>query len=249
MNQNRPIQRYEIKYLLEHNAVPALRSRLLQYMKPDPHMAGGDGYFNHSIYFDNHHFHFYLEKHEGFLSRIKPRLRAYRLSPTSQPTAYFLEFKNRADRTVFKERTRVSRELARRLLKPSSLEFTSEIECSAVLSKFYYMEKRHGLLPQVAVLYRRSAFYSELYPGLRITFDTRLQSSWSTATDSPPPAFRYALPPNQLLLEIKFNDKIPNIVLRDIKAFELQQVTFSKYAICLECATQAGSNNLKNYFD
>ena len=43
-------QRYEIKYILAHGAVPRLLARLSQYMKPDPNKSpGNDGYFNRSI--------------------------------------------------------------------------------------------------------------------------------------------------------------------------------------------------------
>ncbi len=103
-------------------------------------------------------------------------------------------------------------------------------------------------MPHITVLYRRKAYYSDLYPGLRITFDSLLQTSWSTETDSPPSAFRFALPANQMLLEIKYNDFMPKIVLREIRSHGLQQATFSKYAVCLESNFQAKSNILRNYF-
>ena len=243
-------QRYEIKYLLRHRDLAALRQRLTQYMKLDHHGRSGDGtYFNHSIYFDNPRYHMYREKHEGLLERTKPRLRTYRAGPNAPASTIFLEMKNRHDRIVHKDRVSVSRQLAERLLRPSSLDYDHEVAGSETLSKFYYLVQRFGLEPQVAVLYNREAYLSDLYPNLRITFDTRLQCSRVASLDSPPSAFRYVLPPNRLVLEIKYNEAIPKIVLRDIEAFGLQQATYSKFASSMECNADAGGNIFRSYFN
>jgi hypothetical protein len=242
-------QRFEIKYLIHRKTLERLHQRLSQYMEPDPHAADGmGGYFNHSVYLDSPRQRFYLEKHEGFLRRIKPRIRAYRPTPTGQPTAYFLELKGRRDKVVTKERVKVSEALARRLLQPGFFDSGNEAEASPVLSKFHYLVRRYGLEPRVTVLYHRRAFFSTIFPNLRITYDTRLQSSWTTVLDSPPSAFRCTLPQNQLVLEIKYTNKIPRIILREIAAFELQQATFSKYAKSVEANSAAQSNVLRNYF-
>ena len=243
-------QRYEIKYVLAHETLPRLLARLSQYMRPDPNTSrGNNGYFNHSIYFDSPRLRFYLEKNEGLLERTKPRLRAYRDGPNRPPSAYFLELKNRHDRLVYKERVEVSRELALRLLRPSALEFGAEIGRSETLCKFYYLSKRFALQPQVAVLYNRLAYVSDLYPNLRITLDTRLQSSQTATLDGPPSGFRYALPLNRMILEIKYDKAIPRIILREIEAFGLQQVTFSKFATCMEINAPGQFNVLRSYFD
>ena len=71
-------QRYEIKYLVRHDALAAIRARMLQYMVPDAHMTGSDdGYFNHSVYFDNPRLRFYLEKHKLDTCLGKPRRRSF----------------------------------------------------------------------------------------------------------------------------------------------------------------------------
>ena len=243
-------QRYEIKYLVRHDALAAIRARMLQYMVPDAHMTGSDdGYFNHSVYFDNPRLRFYLEKHEGMLERSKPRLRAYRPSASAPPVAYFLELKNRADRLVSKDRTPVSRAFAAEILAAPSPESGDAFASDPVLSKFYMLSKRFALRPQAAVLYRRRAYVSTLFPNLRITLDSGLQASWSASLDSAPSAFRYALPPNLIVLEIKYDRVLPRPVLRDIEALGLRQATFSKYAVCVEANAEAKFNRLRAYLD
>ncbi len=241
-------QRYEIKYLVRHDALAGIQARIGQYMIPDAHMNGNDGgYFNHSVYFDNPRLRFYLEKHEGMLARTKPRLRAYRPSASAPPLAYFLELKNRSDRLVSKDRTQVSRAFAATILAAPSPESGDAFMRDPVLSKFYMLSKRFALRPQAAVLYRRRAYVSALFPNLRITLDSGLQASWSASLDSAPSAFRYALPPNLMVLEIKYDRVVPKAVLRDIEALGLRQATFSKYAACVEANAEAKHNRLRAY--
>lgn len=240
MKRSWSTRRYEIKYLVSLAQVPEIRERFLEYMHPDPNADPElNGYFNHSIYFDNPRMRYYLEKHEGMQERVKPRLRAYRPHADAEPSVYFMELKGRTDRVVFKQRERVSPELAKKLLEPNQLEFTDEIAASEALKRFYFIIRKFGVIPQVAVLYHRQPLQSSMYPGLRVTFDTRLQSSRSLSLNAPPSAFRYALPANTCVLEIKFNKKIPGIVLDDIRHFAIPQVTFSKFAVSLEANTDA----------
>jgi hypothetical protein len=243
-------QRYEIKYLVRHDAVASIQARIGQYMTPDEHMNGDDGgYFNHSVYFDNPRLRFYLEKHEGMLERSKPRLRAYRPSASAPPIACFLELKNRADRLISKDRTPISRAFATSILAAPSPVSGDAFVSDPVLSKFYMLSKRFALRPQAAVLYRRRAYVSTLFPNLRITLDSGLQASWSASLDSAPSAFRYALPPNLMVLEIKYDRVVPKAVLRDIEALGLRQATFSKYAVCVEANAEARFNRLRTYLD
>lgn len=235
MNRSWRTQRYEIKYLVSQAQLPDLRQKFLQYMRYDSNVDPETrGYFNHSIYFDSPRLHYYLEKHEGLKSRIKPRLRAYRATSDGPPTGLFLELKSRSERVVFKQRDQVTADFAQRLLNPSRLAFDDEIANSETLSRFYYILRRFSVTPQVTVLYHREAFQSDYFPGLRVTFDSRLQSSNLFTLDASPSAFRYVIPADTAVLEIKFNKKIPGIVLDDIRHFGLSQVTFSKFATSLE---------------
>ena len=56
------------------------------------------------------------EKHEGMQSRVKPRLRLYRPTIDAAPSGYFLELKKRFDRIIRKERSKMTRTEAERLL-------------------------------------------------------------------------------------------------------------------------------------
>jgi hypothetical protein len=51
---------------------------------------------------------------------------------------------------------------------------------------------------------------------------------------APSKDFAQAIPSNQLVIELKYNDKIPRLLLNRFNSLGLQQHTFSKYAVGLE---------------
>ncbi len=69
---------------------------------------------------------------------------------------------------------------------------------------------------------------------VRVTFDRAIQCSRQTTLDNPNDAFIYALPADQLIVELKYNDKVPRMLLERFNALGMQQETFSKFAISVE---------------
>ena len=55
-----------------------------------------------------------------------------------------------------------------------------------------------------------------------------------TGLDAREDALIYALPPDQLIVELKYNDKIPRLLLQRFNSLGLQQVTLSKFGIAME---------------
>src|SRR5699024_5795974 len=68
--------RYELKYLVPEDTVPAIREELNQHMVRDPY-AGPTGYGVWSVYYDTANLRFYREKIEGLKFRRKLRIRRY----------------------------------------------------------------------------------------------------------------------------------------------------------------------------
>ena len=225
--------RYEIKYLVEARRAAEVEAKLGAYLTHDGNGAGV-GYYNHSIYFDSPDYRFYSEKHEGELVRIKPRIRAYRPAPDAPPTGLFLELKGRYDRIIDKRRAPIDIALAERLLDEPLVELDRGDLAHSVMAEFQYLAQRFRLAPSVTVLYHRTAYFGAFYPNVRITFDRMIQCSLATSLDAPSEDFAYAIPPNWLVIELKYNDKIPGILLGQFNSLNLQQWTFSKYAVSLE---------------
>ena len=239
--------RYEVKYIVPTRSLAYIRNSLMGLIVPDSFNIGEKGYYNYSIYFDTLSYRFYREKHEGLLYRIKPRIRVYRDTLDGQISKVFLEFKIKHDRIVKKERTEISQKMMSQILS-GDLEFGLQNDSDPVISRLYSLTKKYHLKPKVVVYYNRSAFYSELYPNIRVTFDSNLRGSLTVTGDALSGAFTYILSPHFSMIELKYNNKLPKIFISKIQELELRQTTFSKYATALEVCTEKSiiSNKYQN---
>lgn len=234
MTEHTFTNRYEIKYLVDARRLPDIEPALHEFLRLDVNGVHSGGYYTHSIYFDSPQFDFYYEKREGQLVRLKPRIRSYRTRIDGPPVGMFLELKGRYDRIVDKRRAPIDPTLAHELLRETPVEPSRWAEDSSVLAEFQYLSHRFRLAPCVTVLYHRTPFVGAFYPDLRITFDRLILCSLTTGLTAPSEDFAQAIPCNKLVIELKYNDKIPRLLLNRFHSLGLQQHTFSKYAISLE---------------
>ena len=235
--------RYEIKYLLDPGRLEEVKAALQDYLRLDANGSHDGGYYVHSIYFDSPDMRFLREKFEGELNRVKPRIRTYRSSMDGAPTATFLELKGRYDRIVQKRRCPIDRSLARLLLTETPVHPNGWSAKHTVLGEFQYMSHRFHLVPAVSVLYHRTAFFGAFWPNLRVTFDRLVLCSPVTSLEAPSDDFLQAIPCSQTVMELKYNDKLPQCLLRRINCLGLQQRTFSKYATSVERCFRGLSGN------
>jgi len=226
--------RYEIKYLIPATQLPLVHRALGEILEPDANNGSRGGYYNHSIYFDSPEYRYYTEKNEGNLERTKPRLRFYRPEITSAPKAISLELKGRHDRIVKKSRCRIDAATADALLKDADPAAVLADNIDDVSNEFCYLAHKFNLQPCVTVLYRREAYFSNLYKSVRVTYDSNLLCSLSTQSMIPVDSYVETLPAGYVVVEVKYNDQIPKILLSRLNALGLQQKTFSKFAISLE---------------
>ncbi len=226
--------RFEIKYLVETARIPELRRTLGGFFRSDPNGGSKGAYVNYSIYFDSPYYRFYGEKREGELIRIKPRIRLYRTTPNASPSAIFLELKARYDRIVEKRRVEIDAGLARRLLAPGPLNLSARELENSVLGEFNYLSDRFALSPVMTVVYFRTALNGRFQNDLRMTFDEELHCSMSTTMDVPPEELLEVVPPTHFILELKYNDRVSELLLHKIRCLGLEQQTLSKYALTME---------------
>lgn len=231
--------RYEIKYVVEARRLPEIQQGLGEFLTLDANADDSQGYFNYSIYFDSPNYHFYTEKREGELVRIKPRIRLYRSALDAPPKGMFLELKGRYDRIVTKRRAPIDRGFAEELLSSSPAEINGHTVDTSALGEFFYLAHRFRLAPCVTVFYHRIAYHGAFYPDVRVTFDREIRCSRATGLDNPEHAFLSALPANLMVLELKYTNKVPRLLLKRIHSLGLQQTSFSKYAVCLESSSDA----------
>ena len=88
------------------------------------------------------------------------------------------------------------------------------------------------LRPVVIVEYDRIP-YIYANGNVRVTFDANLSASpWVGGFLSPDVPKRPVLPVGQLLMEVKFDEYLPDFIYRALNLGQLQQTTFSKYYLC-----------------
>jgi hypothetical protein len=226
--------RRERKYLVSVERLNEFHDWLKPILTRDKNDKNSTGYFNHSVYFDSPAYTNYADKKEGISIRIKPRLRTYRNTKDGDPTAYFLEFKNRLNEVNWKERQQIDSTITSRLLVGSGILDERDIGHSELLTKFFILNRRFALIPAATVLYHRRAFTCKLDPSLRITFDTGITGALSAPLDNNANDFQYVLPPGQAILEIKYDFGYPTWLSRIVTDLELELISVSKYGLALE---------------
>ena len=219
-------QRFEIKYHTWYADFERGRESLSQIFQPDRHPE----YLVQSIYFDSPRYRFYQEKREGLYARVKPRLRIYRAATEGDVLGVFLELKYRADNRVHKQRVVLSEGEALAVLHGEI-----PLRDSEILAQFGYLSARYALSPCVNCIYKRVAYASQIYDGLRLTYDSQLRSSLAIhGLAAPSTRSPYAIDPREAVVELKYNRALPQLMIETIRNLGWTQATFSKYAASLE---------------
>lgn len=217
--------RNELKYICSEGELMLLQSRISQFCNPDPH-AGADGTYNiRSIYFDDCRNRYYYENEDGIDPREKYRIRIYNAS-SAQIT---LECKKKERSMTRKESCALTLEQFHQIIHRS---LPSAAVNSALLEKFYLLQQQQNLAPKVIVGYERTPYvYS--FGNVRITFDRNIGSSTDLESFFDPylPQ-RPILPLGKHILEVKYDELLPNFLYDAMSLGSLQRTTFSKYYLC-----------------
>ena len=222
--------RHELKYIISTAQITLLKSRIANLMKPDPH-AEKDGIYNiRSLYFDDYNNRCYYENENGTDPREKFRIRIYNHSPER----ITLECKRKENGKTQKISCPLTFEQADQLIRGKTL---SPIDTLPPLLKKFILEVRtKAFRPVVIVEYERIPYIYK-NGNVRVTFDTQISSS-SNVTDFFSDALpkRPIMPAGHQLMEVKFDEYLPDFIYRSLNIGDLQQTTYSKYYLCRKYA-------------
>lgn len=225
-----PVYRHELKYVISNAQIPLLKSRIEHLMRRDPH-AGEDGIYNiRSLYFDDYRNRCFYENENGTDPREKYRIRIYNHSSER----IVLECKRKERGKTRKTSCPLTLEQAQCLIRGQQI---GSIEMLPPLLRRLALEmSMRGLHPVVIVEYERIPYvYSN--GNVRVTFDTQISSS-SHVTDffSDELPKRPIMPAGQQLMEVKFDEYLPDFIYRSLNLEGLRQTAFSKYYLCRKYA-------------
>ncbi|MFC9064106.1 polyphosphate polymerase domain-containing protein [Streptomyces carpaticus] len=227
--------RYEIKYLVANEDVPAIRSELARRMDRDEHSPPG-GYGVWSLYYDTPALRFYWEKIEGLKFRRKLRIRHYgELDAVTDDCQVFVEIKQRVNRVTQKRRVRLPYGAARRLCDGREL-----VDPGPFGHEVVDLLVRLDLRPTVITGYRREALKGrDQDVGLRVTFDSRIRGRDRDFHFGAAAENRYIIPPRLTVMEVKVNERVPYWITDLMARRSLSVVRVSKYVQSVEAHGKA----------
>lgn len=216
--------RCEMKHCVKKSDFIMLEGRLKHIMKLDKHSKNNGSYNVRSIYFDTYDDDYLFKKEDGLNERFKIRIRIYNKSDE----VIKLEVKYRRDGYVRKEGCLISREMCERLMDGSFLRI-DECRDNKVLYKVYLEQHLHYLKPKVIVEYDRIAYTSPL-GNVRITFDSDIRTSKYIHRFFCDDLFSVSISSDKCeVLEVKYDEFIPDYIMQEVELNTLSQISFSKY--------------------
>lgn len=218
--------RHELKYMISAAELAMLRNRIQNLIPLDGHVGKTGAYSIRSLYFDDYENSCFYENENGTDPREKFRIRIYNHS-TDRIT---LECKRKERGKTLKTSCPLTIEQTRMLMEGRILpDIANQPE---VLRKLTLRMMTKGMRPVVIVEYERIPY---VYPNgnVRVTMDMNVSSSTSIERflDAQIPK-RPVMPAGQQLLEVKFDEYLPDFIHHNLNLHSLTQTAYSKYYLC-----------------
>jgi len=213
--------RNEYKYIISPESKVMLSRNLGLIMKRDSN-AIGKGYFIKSLYFDTLYDEALNDNLLGAPSRAKYRIRCY----NNDYNFIRLEKKEKHLNKGMKRSCGLSRNEVQQIID-NEFDFLKERE-DDLLKEFYIEMKTKNLMPKVIVCYFREPF---LYPhgNVRVTLDYDLRHSRNIKDFFEDQKTYFKEEKTKCVLEVKFDEFLPDVIKDMIQVKETMQTANSKY--------------------
>jgi len=218
--------RHELKYEVTSAQLQLLKNRINHLIPPDKHAGPTGSYTIRSLYFDDQYDRCLRENEDGTDPREKFRIRIY----NHASTRITLECKRKERGKTHKTSCPLTLEQTRQLMTGKPIgNIASQ---PPLLQKLTVQMLTRRLRPVVIVEYERIPYVYK-NGNVRITLDTNIASSSAVECflDEVIPK-RPVLPVGQQLLEVKYDEYLPDFIYRNLQLHSLRQTAFSKYYIC-----------------
>lgn len=222
------IYRHEYKYPINRIQMALEEAKISAVAELDANV-GEKGYYNiRSLYFDDYYDSGYRDNENGTDNREKYRIRIYNHSAENIK----LEMKKKVRGKTQKLSCKITEEQCRLLMEgliPEDIGSNQQ-----VLRKMAYLTATRLMQPKIIVDYDRVPYvYRIKDANVRITFDMNLTSSENIADfleeriDG-----RGIFAVDELLMEVKYDDFLPEEMSSLLQLEGLRASTFSKYYLC-----------------
>jgi hypothetical protein len=217
--------RNELKFFINAHQKNVMTNKLSKICRRDSFSDADGGYLVSSLYFDDYNQSAIFDKLNGVCDRKKFRVRVY----NHQTNVIKLERKIKREHVTEKKHIQISKEEYNTLVR-GDVSFLRHKE-DIVAKDFYLYYQTKNLRPRVVVEYRREAFIYQ-YGDVRITFDYYLKAGVFQKELFSSGYMISALPPEQIILEVKYTGYFPDVIRNLIQLDNLQWQSSSKYVKC-----------------
>ena len=217
--------RHEYKYPISDLEAAVLKERIRKLMPLDSHVGESGMYHISSLYFDDYYDSSYYANENGSDLKEKFRIRIY----DNCTDIISLECKRKEHGKTLKMSCRLQKSQVEDIIAGKHVKNTNN---DPLLNKFIILQNTKGLKPKVIVDYKRMP-YIERAGNVRITFDSQLASSkniekFLDGNFVPRPI----MPVGTLLMEVKYDEFLPDYIYDTVQLNCLTQSAFSKYYLC-----------------
>lgn len=230
--------RNELKFICTEEELALIEGRICMIMAKDSHIGNGEPYTVRSVYFDDYENSCMRENQDGIARRNKFRIRTY-----NNDISYIrLEIKSKRYELGRKNGCSLSVEACKQYLHAMPEVITKELpHARRKLSLEIGIRKLH---PVIIVEYERMAY---VYPcgNVRITFDrnismcARPEQFLKTYIPLTP-----IMPKGVHILEVKFDEFLPDVIAALLETGVLERTSFSKYYLSRQMEEQWERRNI-----
>jgi hypothetical protein len=217
--------RHEVKHYINLTDYYILRQRLRAVLYPDANVGADGTYHIRSLYFDTPDDTALREKLDGVRDRDKYRIRYY------NQNIFFIHLEKKSKRgdACIKEAVQLDAAEAQAIVD-GDLDWMKERE-EPLIRELYQKMVQTQLKPQTIVDYQRDPF---VYPAgnVRVTLDHHIRTGLRCTDFLNTDCLTVPVMDDAIILEVKWDEYLPDIVRDAVQLDSRRSTAFSKYAAC-----------------
>ncbi len=214
--------RHELKYYINKIQFEEIKERISFLLDKDKNVGQDGCYFIKSLYFDDYQDTSFCQVEEGISKREKYRIRYY-----NYDLSYIcLEKKFKINNMTHKTSCRVTKEQVEKLIN-GNLEIKKEN--NKLLNEFILKTKFYGYKPVVTLNYNRIPYVYKV-GNVRLTLDYNISIDYNTDEFFKEDSIKIPIiENNMMILEVKYDEFIPNYIVWLFNINTLERTSYSKY--------------------
>lgn len=215
--------RKELKYKITDNDFYLLNINLKNLIKKDSNCKE-EFYTISSIYFDNYKKTSYNQVKNGISERWKYRIRFYNYDDSY----IVLEKKHKINGLTNKKSVRITRKMLKNILKEN---VKIEENNDKLLNEFIIKIKTELLKPIICIEYDRIPYvYKTGTVRVTLDYNIRYTNSYNDLFNKDKKVYYL----KDKILEVKYNELIPDFIRYKLELNHLEQISFSKFNNCID---------------